>query len=72
MAPLFVHYKTGIPCIYGGLHAGEESHIPCIPCYCKSAIEFPRTREVSALRWPRGCRTMRECMATIYFAAEAA
>jgi alpha-L-arabinofuranosidase len=41
-------------CIHGGLHAGEDSHIPNIPCYCKIAIEFPQTREALTLRWPRG------------------
>ncbi|HTB98239.1 MAG TPA: alpha-L-arabinofuranosidase C-terminal domain-containing protein [Terracidiphilus sp.] len=42
-------------CIYGGLWVGEESKIPNINGYRKSAIEYLKALEVPVLRWPGGC-----------------
>ena len=42
-------------CIYGGLWVGEESRIPNINGYRKSAVEYLKALEVPVLRWPGGC-----------------
>lgn len=42
-------------CIYGGLWVGEDSRIPNIRGYRKSAIEYLQILEVPVLRWPGGC-----------------
>jgi len=42
-------------CVYGGLWVGEESPIPNIHGYRKSAVEYLKALSVPVLRWPGGC-----------------
>src|SRR6266568_1207450 len=42
-------------CVYGGLWVGEDSHIPNIHGYRKSAIGYLKELSVPVLRWPGGC-----------------
>ena len=42
-------------CVYGGLWVGENSSIPNIHGYRKSAIDYLKALEVPVLRWPGGC-----------------
>jgi alpha-N-arabinofuranosidase len=42
-------------CVYGGLWVGEDSSIPHIHGYRKSAIDYLKALEVPVLRWPGGC-----------------
>jgi len=42
-------------CVYGGLWVGEDSSIPHIHGYRKSAIDYLKALGVPVLRWPGGC-----------------
>jgi alpha-N-arabinofuranosidase len=42
-------------CVYGGLWVGENSPIPNVHGYRKSAIEYLKALGVPVLRWPGGC-----------------
>ncbi len=42
-------------CVYGGLWVGENSPVPNIHGYRKSAIEYLKELGVPVLRWPGGC-----------------